>query len=178
MRFIVGFITALALLAFGGAIYFYSGQFDIAASTPHNAFEQQVLRTAMELMVVAKASGVREPPPFTDELIKDGFEHYDEMCITCHGGPGLERSEIGKGLNPQAPLLSAAVKSWSSRQLFWIVKHGVKMTGMPSFGATHNDQEVWSMVAFIEQLPGMSAEQYQQLKRHAPTDGHNHMTHD
>jgi mono/diheme cytochrome c family protein len=73
-----------------------------------------------------------------------------------------------KGLNPQAPNLTDAVKAWTPRQLFWIIKHGVKMTGMPSFGATHDDDEVWSIVAFIEKLSGMSAEQYRQLK---------HMTH-
>jgi mono/diheme cytochrome c family protein len=83
-------------------------------------------------------------------MVRDGFEHYDQMCTVCHAGPGIEQSEISKGLNPQAPSLSDAVKEWTPRELFWIVKHGVKMTGMPSFGATHTDQEVWSIVAFIE----------------------------
>ena len=70
-----------------------------------------------------------------------------------------------KGLNPQAPNLTDAVKAWTPRQLFWIIKHGVKMTGMPSFGATHDDDDVWSIVAFVEKLPEMSAEQYRQLKQ-------------
>jgi mono/diheme cytochrome c family protein len=88
-----------------------------------------------------------------------------DMCGGCHGGPSVERSEIGKGLNPQAPDLADAVPAWSPRQLFWIVKNGLKMTGMPSFGKTHDDNQVWSIVAFIEQLPGMSYEQYQEMKR-------------
>jgi mono/diheme cytochrome c family protein len=131
----------------------------------------------MEHSIVARAGAEDGPPPFTDEMIRDGFEHYDEMCTTCHGGPGIERSEIGKGLNPPAPSLSDAVKHWTPRQLFWIVKNGVKMTGMPSFGVTHNEDEVWSIVAFIEKLPEMSSEQYQQMKPQAGAEGHEHMSH-
>ena len=106
-----------------------------------------------------------------------GFGHYDEMCTLCHGGPGIERSEIGKGLNPQAPDLAKAVKAWTPRQLFWIINHGVKMTGMPSFGATHDDDEVWSIVAFVEKLPQISPEQYQRMKREAGPDSHEHLPH-
>jgi mono/diheme cytochrome c family protein len=80
--------------------------------------------------------------------------------------------QISKGLNPPTPNLSDAVKDWTPRQLFWIVKHGVKMTAMPSFGATHTDEEVWSIVAFIEKLPGMSAERYRQLKQETPAASH------
>jgi len=87
---------------------------------------------------------------------------------------GLERTEIGKGLNPQAPDLSDAVKAWTPRELFWIVKHSVKMTGMPSFGVTHDDNDVWNIVAFMEKLPGMSAEEYQKLTQQAGPDFHEH----
>ena len=143
----------------------------------HNALERWALNTTMKRSVVAGAHSVGDPPPFSDEMFKDGFEHYDEMCTVCHGGPGIERSEIGKGLNPRAPDLAEAVKAWTPRQLFWIIKHGVKMTGMPSFGATHDDDEVWSIVAFIEKLPGMSAEQYRQLKQESFGGTREPMTH-
>ena len=95
----------------------------------------------------------------TMEKLRDGV--YDVTV------PSIERSEIGKGLNPQAPDLADAVPAWSPRQLFWIVKNGLKMTGMPSFGKTHDDNQVWNIVAFIEQLPGMSYEQYQEMKQQA-----------
>jgi mono/diheme cytochrome c family protein len=104
-------------------------------------------------------------PSLGAQNIEEGFEHYDEMCTTCHCGPGIERSEIGKGLNPRAPDLAKAIKAWAPRQLFWIVKHGVKMTGMPSFSVTHNDEQIWSIVAFIEKLPDMSPEQYQHMRQ-------------
>ena len=174
MKFIAGIGFILIIVAGAGTAYIYSGAFDVAASTPHNAFEQWLFRTAVRRSVVAMSGEVGQPPRFTDDMVKDGFDHYDDMCAGCHGGPGIERSEIGKGLNPQAPNLADAVNGWSPRQLFWIVKNGVKMTGMPSFSTTHDDNEVWSIVAFIEQLPGMSSEQYQEMKQQAGPETHEH----
>ncbi len=176
MRFIAGVLGALVLLGIAGLAYIYTGEFDVAASSLHNAFERWVLNTTMKHSVVARTGSVDEPLPFTGDMIVEGFEHYDEMCTGCHGGPGIERSEIGKGLNPQPPNLSDAVKAWTPRQLFWIIKHGIKMTGMPSFGATHNDKDVWNIVAFIEKLPEMSPEQYKQMKQEVPAEVHEHMT--
>jgi mono/diheme cytochrome c family protein len=128
----------------------------------------------MRQSVVTRAAGIDNPPPFTDGMIKDGFDHYDDMCAVCHGGPGIQRSEIAKGLNPQASNLADAIKMWTPRQLFWIVKHGMRMTGMPSFGATRTDEELWSIVAFIEKLPKMTPDQYQEMKQRSRTDTHEH----
>jgi mono/diheme cytochrome c family protein len=164
LKFIGGIVFTLVIAAGVGAAYMYSGAFDVAASAPHNAFEQSLFRTAMRRSVVAMSRSISHPPRLTDDMVKGGFNHYEDMCAGCHGGPGIERNEIGKGLNPQAPDLADAVPAWSPSQLFWIVKNGLKMTGMPSFGKTHNDNQVWTIVAFIEQLPGMSYEQYQEMK--------------
>jgi mono/diheme cytochrome c family protein len=167
LKFIGGIGFTLVIAAGLGAAYIYSGAFDVAASTPHNAFEQSLFRTAMRRSVVAMSQSMSQPPRFTDDMVRDGFERYQHLCAGCHGGPGIERSEIGKGLNPQAPDLAGAVPAWSPGHLFWIVKNGLKMTGMPSFGTTHDDNQIWSIVAFIEQLPGMSYEQFQEMKQQA-----------
>jgi hypothetical protein len=106
-----GFLCALVLLAIAGVVYVYSGQFDVAASSPNSEFELWAFHKTMRWSVVAKANSVDSPPPFTDEMIKDGLEHYDEMCTICHGGPGIERSEIGRGINPRAPKLSEGGQS-------------------------------------------------------------------
>lgn len=86
MRVIAGFICALVLLAV--AAYVYGGAFDVAASTPHSTFERSLFSATMKHSVVVMASGVPEPPPFADDMIRDGFGHYDDMCTICHGGPG------------------------------------------------------------------------------------------
>ena len=90
-----------------------------------------------------------------------GFEHYQEMCVTCHGAPGVDRSEIGKGLNPHAPNLSKSTGDMSDAELYWVLKNGIKMTGMPSFGKTHSEEQLWAMVSFVKKLPEMTEEQYQ-----------------
>jgi mono/diheme cytochrome c family protein len=177
VRFLTEIICALVLLGIAGVAFIYGGWFDVAASNPHSAAAQWAFHTMMRRSVITQAAGIDDTPPFTDDMVKDGFDHYDDMCTVCHGGPGIQRGEIAKGLNPQAPSLADAVKMWTPRQLFWIVKHGVGMTGMPSFGATHTDEEIWSIVAFIEKLPEMTPDQYRAMKRQSGTAIHEHMTH-
>lgn len=86
------------------------------------------------------------------------------MCSACHSAPGLEESPIQQGLNPKPPLLdSELVQRRSNEELFWIVKYGIKMTGMPAFGPTHDDIELWQIVGFMRRLPHIKAEEYQTM---------------
>ena len=103
--------------------------------------------------------------PVTEELAVRGFADFDEMCVTCHGAPGKERSEIGKGLNPPPPDLATAARRWSDAELFWIIKNGVRMTGMPAFGKTHDDERIWALATVVRQLPDMTAERYAERTR-------------
>jgi mono/diheme cytochrome c family protein len=165
LKFITGFIAAVAVLAAGGLIYMYSGAYDVAASNPHSPILRWVLVTARDRSIAARADQVGPPPPPSPNSIKEGFGHFDEMCVACHGAPGVERGEVGKGLNPKPPDLSRLSKGTDQRQLFWIIKNGIRMTGMPSFGATHNDRIIWNIVAFLKELPTTSAQKYQEMKK-------------
>ena len=100
------------------------------------------------------------------------------MCVQCHGAPGKERGEIGKGLTPRPPSLIDAVPLWSSSELFWIVKNGIQMTGMPAFGPTHDDDRIWAIVSFVQQLPRMSPTQYGQRTSIPAEPPHSHEHHD
>jgi mono/diheme cytochrome c family protein len=81
------------------------------------------------------------------------------MCVGCHGAPGKDPSEIGNGLRPRPPDLAKAALQLDKGELFWIVKNGIKMAGMPAFGATHRDRTIWNIVGFVqEQLPNLTAE--------------------
>jgi len=91
------------------------------------------------------------------------------MCTGCHLGPGVERSELSQGLYPAAPELAHGDELTATEQ-FWVIKHGVKLTAMPAWGKTHNDQLIWDMVAFIRQLPKMNPAQYQAEVASAPED--------
>ncbi len=157
-------LGALLVLLIGLILLFiYSGVYSVAATAPHTRLTEWALSTAMKHSVRRHARGI-EPPPLSDSsLAQRGFHHYREMCVTCHGAPGASLSEIGKGLNPNAPELSEEVHEWAEAELFWITKHGIKMSGMPAFGPTHDDDELWAIIAFLKQLDSISPEDYQAL---------------
>jgi mono/diheme cytochrome c family protein len=121
---------------------------------------EEVLNFTMERSVAARADDIKAPDLSSDDLLSEGIPHFDEMCADCHGAPGKEPNYIGKGLNPPAPDLASEAEEWSDAELFWITKHGVKMTGMPAFGQTHDDEELWPIVAAIRELPELSPDEY------------------
>ncbi|HEX6741616.1 MAG TPA: cytochrome c, partial [Sphingomicrobium sp.] len=114
--------------------------------------------------------GIRAPADLgARKRIAAGAGLYDDMCAACHLGPGVERSELSQGLYPQAPELNRRSDLGPAEQ-FWIIKHGVKLSAMPAWGKTHDDELIWDMVAFVRQLPNMSPEQYKAAIANAPAD--------
>src|SRR5207237_9719046 len=91
-----------------------------------------------------------------------GIEHFADHCAVCHGAPGVPQGDLAQGLYPRPPDLAVTSKRYTEAELFWIVKHGIKMTGMPGW-ADHGDDELWATVAFLKKLPGMTKEEYARL---------------
>ncbi len=168
VTFALGIVGTLAVM--------YLGLYNVAASSGENGFAAWMLGTTMDHSVRSHAAGTTVPRLDDSSLIDIGFDHYTEMCISCHGSPAGGRSESGVGLNPPAPELSFAVKDWTAGELYWIVKNGVKMTGMPAYGPTHDERELWGIVAFLQKLKGMDSSDYTAfaLARTTPAEGHEH----
>jgi mono/diheme cytochrome c family protein len=164
MKLILGVLVVAVAVLGGGLVLVYSGLADVAATTPHWAATEWVLSTAMERAVRRRARGI-EPPPFLEDeaRVRAGAVAYDDMCAACHGRPGEEAGVIARGLNPEPPELAEEAEEWSPGELFWITRHGVRMTGMPAFGPTHGDDELWEVVALVKRLPRLSPEQYREL---------------
>jgi mono/diheme cytochrome c family protein len=165
MRFIWGFALALILLIAAALGVTYSGAYNVAANVPDADAVKWLLTTNMQRSVVRHARSIKAPIQLTDQQATDGLRIYKETCVYCHGAPGKDPGDIGKGLNPEPPYLADTVSRWSSAELFWIIKHGIKMTGMASYGAVHNDDEIWNLVAFVQRLPKMTPEQYSQMEQ-------------
>jgi mono/diheme cytochrome c family protein len=165
MRFIWGFALALILLVAAALGVTYSGVYNVAANVPDADAVKWLLSTNMQRSVVRHARSINAPTQLTDQQATDGLRIYKETCVYCHGAPGKDPGDIGKGLNPEPPYLADTVSRWSSAELFWIIKHGIKMTGMASYGAVHNDDEIWNLVAFVQRLPKMTPEQYSQKEQ-------------
>jgi mono/diheme cytochrome c family protein len=160
---ILAVIGALAIIvAAAAAIFFFGGFFDIAASEQDPDIVKWALitvRTASINRHSVDASPVKLDDP---EIVHAGARAFATRgCFNCHGAPGVDWQKFSEGLNPDPPDLKDVVKERQPGQLFWVVKHGIKMTGMPSFGAIGtDDKEIWSIVAFVKALPNVSEADY------------------
>jgi mono/diheme cytochrome c family protein len=182
-NFIVTLLTIVVVVLLTGAGFIYSGVFNVASTNKDSTLVSWLLSTIRERSIEHHSSNIVVPPQ-TDldkpENLSEGFEHYNEMCVVCHGAPGIEPGEARDGLNPQPPLLAKAkhLLDHPPGELFWVIKNGIKMTGMPAWGPTHSDEKIWAIVAFVRKLPNMSAADYkamhQQLAESDHDDDHNH----
>ena len=154
---------AVMIVLIAGLGFVYSGIYDVGADRPHTALTHWVISQTRARSVVSRSSGVSVPTLDDDELIAMGADHYAEMCVVCHLAPGAEESELRRGLYPKPPNLVERGGDLSPQEAFWVIKHGFKMTGMPAWGATHDDRSIWALVAFIRKLPHLSAQSYQAL---------------
>src|SRR5262245_20582166 len=171
--FLLGVIATLVVLVGAGLVVIYTGAYNVAADKPHNAVETWILGTAMTNSVKVHATGIKTPSDLESEgRVHSGFHLFDEMCVQCNGAPGKEPDEVGKGLDPKPPDLTKAIRRWNAAELFWIVSHGIEATGMPSFGGTHTDEQLWNIVAFVTKLPGLTPELYEAQRQHDHDQDH------
>jgi mono/diheme cytochrome c family protein len=162
---VVGIVIIVIIGAF--LIYIYSGSYNISAMVPHNGLTRWIISTVTDNSVEHHAKDIKAPNLMDSSMIQTGFNHYRRMCVGCHGAPGRDQGEMAKSYYPKPPLLVYAVKDWNPSELFWIVKNGIKMTAMPAFGRTHSDNEIWAITAFLQKLPDMTKEQFQELNEAA-----------
>ena len=125
--------------------------------------EQTLAPWALDRSVETRASKMKNP--FASDLatVAAGLAHYRENCVMCHGAPDIKRSGFAKGFNPPAPTLNLEDDTPDS-ELFWFIKHGIRMTAMPAFGLTLNDDEIWKTVAFIRHLPDLTDQEKNSLR--------------
>ena len=175
MRFLFGVIFGILLVAVGAGAYVYTGSFNTAATLPPGKMEKEFATFALNKSVAKHAPNRRNPLTADPETFRGGLAHFRENCVVCHGAPGVDPGEIGQGLNPGAPDLTLArTQARSDGELFWIVSEGIRMTGMPAFGPTHKENEIWQIVAFLRHLPGIRDEEKTQLKGATEEAEHHH----
>ncbi len=159
--------TTVVVLA---AVFIYAGVNNIGADAPHTRVVYTLIDNLRDRSIAVRARDIAVPADLNSPArLATGAGLYAEMCSGCHLAPGMEKTEISQGLYPQAPELSGPVRHTPVQQ-FWMIKHGVKMTAMPAWGKTHDDQLIWDMVAFVGKLPSLSAAQYKATVASAPAD--------
>lgn len=161
----VGLIVAA--LAIVGALFVYSGIYNVAASKWHPAIEGKFFSTVMVQSVRHQARNIPIPADIDlhDRTLAGKFGGaYGKACQTCHGGPGVKPDPWVYLYPPATDLTDAAVVDrWSDAELYWIIKNGIEHTGMIALGPTHGDEELWSVSAFVRQLPTMSPADYKAM---------------
>ncbi len=174
-------LGSLGVLVLGAATaigLFQAGAIDVAADMPHGPAVYRLIEWARERSIVRRAADIVPPTDLSDaSRIRRGAGNYDAMCANCHLSPGLEDSEIRKGLYPTPPNLSrptdAADAGRADARRFWVVKHGVKASGMPAWSkGGMGDEAIWDLTAFLKIMPSLSPEEYR--RQVEASDGHSH----
>jgi cytochrome c553 len=156
----LGTLGAIALLGF---LLAWSGLYSIAASRGHWAVVEWFLTFGMRNSVETHAFGIDTPPLDSADLVTLGGAHFHSGCAYCHGAPGIPISPVARSMLPPPPDLATSMRPWRDRELFWIVKNGIKYTGMPAWVAQQRDDEVWAVVAFLRRLPSLDAAGYRDI---------------
>ncbi|MEJ7929237.1 c-type cytochrome [Ramlibacter sp. AN1015] len=166
---LIGLLVLLLLGGVGAWLFVYFGIYNVAATRQHIPPVYRLLNYAMERSVIAESQDVRAPPDLIEpQRIRAGAVHYRAHCLQCHGAPGVAPDSLAYGMTPAPVNLMPAARSWPSERIFWIVKHGIKMSGMPAWEYRLSDDQIWDVVAFTKGMAAMSPREYGQLVLELP----------
>jgi mono/diheme cytochrome c family protein len=154
----------LAVLAGGGALFIGSGVYNIGADDHHTKVVLALIQQLRDRSIAARSTSIEAHYTEDPQRIAAGAQRYAALCVGCHLAPGVTKSDIRQGLYPHPPNL-AQEEPQQAQRAFWIVKHGIKMSAMPAWGKTLDDEAIWDVVAFVRKMPDMTPETYQQLSQ-------------
>lgn len=150
------------------AVYFVGGFYNVSALKSHNSILESFTHITKHRSIKNHSKYIAPPLTTVDKkLLKQGFDVYDSKCAQCHGGPGISDSEFVKGLYPKPPRFPRDLEydEIGDKEIFWTTKNGIKMSGMPAYSHTLDDDEIWAVVNFILKLPELNEEEYKDYKR-------------
>ena len=159
-------LTAAALLlaaTAGAALVIYTGVYDVSATRQHTQWVYSLLDTALRQSVRRQARDINPPPLDDAARIQRGAACFQAKCVQCHGAPGVAASDIGKSMQPVPGPLVDALQRWQPREIYWITRYGIKMSGMPAWEFRLQDSEMWDIAAFVNHLPELTPQAYADL---------------
>lgn len=168
LRFLLGLALVAVVLA---VAVLWLGVYNVAADDPHWSATYRLLEVARERSIASRVSDIDVPDLSDPELVRSGAGNYSAMCVTCHLSPDAQETELSIGLYPRPPRWNA-LGDVDPRRAFWVIKHGIKASGMPAWGKSMDDRYLWGMVAFTQQFKTMTAAQYTAQVTASP--GHSH----
>jgi len=168
-------LTALLfaiVMSFGMSALVYSGLYDIGADQPHHESVSELLTALRDSSIERRSGDIVVPDDLDDRArVIRGAGNYDAMCAQCHRRPGLADTELSRGLYPTPPAF-AEVGPTDPARAFWVIRHGIKLSGMPAWGGIIDEQASWDLVALLQALPDMPPEAYRDAVASGPGHGH------
>jgi mono/diheme cytochrome c family protein len=173
MRYLAAIGALAIVIAVAGAVYFFGGYYNVAATEKDPALVEWAL-VKVRGASVARHAGVTPSVNLDDpSAVQAGARAFAARgCANCHGAPGVEWAKFSEAMRPDPPDLKEVGQHREPGQLFWVIKNGINMTGMPGFGLIGaDDKEVWNIVAFVKKLPSVSDADYKTWTASAPPGG-------
>jgi mono/diheme cytochrome c family protein len=160
---LLAFIGVLGILgAIGAGIFFLGGYYSVAGTEPDLGIVKWTLVRVRTASIERHATDRPSLQLGDPEVVKAGARAFAEIgCANCHVAPGVKWAKFSEGLHPDPPDLAEIGKGLDPAQIFWVVKNGINMTGMPSFGASGaDDQKLWQVTAFVRKISIVSPDDY------------------
>lgn len=173
-------VLVVVFFALGLVAFAYSGAPNVAASHDYLPGVKWFFDTTSTNSIKAHAQQavergeITEPAEVTDAMLRKGASEYQAMCVPCHGTPGGSRGEFGRAMKPEPPDLAHTAREMQLREVYWVVHHGIRHTGMPAFGTTHSNEDVWAIATFVERFDEMTSEEYEQWMKQAGAESTAH----
>ena len=149
-RVLLGAVLILAILLLTALAITRFGLMPVSADGPHSKLEARIMPAVLHASIVRHASGETNPVPLNEDNLKAGIDTYKAMCARCHSTPGGNPSVYGQSFYPPAPQLPSGMYPYTDAQLFWVIKHGIRNTGMPAWGGMLSDEEIWQLVSLLK----------------------------
>ena len=149
-KFVSGVIFTLLVLSVTVIGVTHLGLYPIGADNPPGSLERVLAGRAMDVYAEKHKPQGTNPTELTPANLTEGAKEYEEHCAFCHGGAKAKVSPMRDQFSPPVPQLIDRIPHDDDAWLFWVTKHGVRMTGMPAWSGIMSDEEMWKVIAFIK----------------------------
>jgi mono/diheme cytochrome c family protein len=166
-HFLLGVVTTLLVLAIGVLLYLKLGLAEVRGDLPPSRWETSLMTSAVHASVPRRAPEIANPVAPTEENLIAGGKLYLSECAGCHGTPG-KPNESRDTLYPPIPDLPADGTRYTESQIFWIAKHGIRLSGMFANGKWDSDQKLWTITAYIARIKSLPPRVQEELAKPSP----------